>query len=599
VKTLLQKLRVVLDRRTKLGLLYGTVGSAAIAALDMLAIALVLPLVNLAADSGGDHAVVRWLAYVIGTDNRQTLTLWVAGFVVGLFILKDLLSVFFVWWMAGFKAFNRVTTSSHLLRYYLRAPYTETSARSSADLMRTMGDGVIQVYGSVAFGLMNIIASSLSILAICFALVVSAPVPTVALLAYLGFASVLYLRVMRPRMQRAGEVSVQAAADAWRSALGALGGRKESKLRSSEEFFVEKYREASLRGAVAGRHAEFMNSLPRYILEILFIVAIGVILVANTVLAGGAGGFSGGIGMLALFVAAGFRVLPTITVLIGAISNLRFGMPYLDLVHEDMTTMDELPPRRESQTTMTFNHELRLENLSFRYPGSDRRVLDHVNLTIPQGSSVAFVGSSGAGKTTLVDVLLGLHVPEEGRLLVDGADAWDDIGAWQKNLGYVPQDVFLLDATLAENIAFDQDLHDIDLDRLQRSIDGAQLRELVEDLPEGVHTHLRERGSRLSGGQRQRVGIARALYREPSVLVLDEATSALDNETEHSVSAAIHALTGSLTVVIVAHRLSTVKDADQVVLMNDGRIEAAGSFHSVRVQSERFSRMVRLGALDA
>ncbi len=595
--TLLHKLRVVLDRRTKWGLVYGTIGSAAIAAFDMLAIALVLPLVNLAADTGEDHVVVRWLAQAIGTEDRPTLTLWVAGLVVGLFVVKDLLSVAFVWWMAGFKAFNRVTTSSHLLRYYLRAPYTETAARSSADLMRTMGDGVIQVYGSVAFGLMSIIASSLSIMAICVALMASAPVPTMALLAYLGIASVLYLRVMRPRMQRAGEVSVQAAADAWRSALGALGGRKESKLRSSEEFFVEKYREASLRGAVAGRHAEFISSLPRYILEILFIIAIGVILVANTVLAGGAAGISGGIGMLALFVAAGFRVLPTITALIGAISNLRFGLPYLDLVYEDMSTMDELPPRRESPRKLPFDHAMRLEDVSFSYPGSGRRVLDHVDLTIPRGSSVAFVGSSGAGKTTLVDVLLGLHVPDEGRILVDDQDAWADIQAWQKNLGYVPQDVFLLDATLAENIAFDQDPQDIDLGLLQRSIDRAQLRELVAELPEGIHTHLRERGSRLSGGQRQRVGIARALYREPSVLVLDEATSALDNETEHSVSTAIHALAGSLTIVIVAHRLSTVKDADQVVLMEDGRIEAAGSFQSVRSQSERFARMVRLGTL--
>lgn len=598
MKALLQKLRVVLDRRTKLGLVYSTVGSAAIAALDMVAIALVLPLVNLAAETGDDHVVVRWLTSAIGTEDRPTLTLWVAGLVVGLFVIKDLLSVAFVWWMAGFKAFNRVGTSSRLLRYYLRAPYTENSARSSADLMRTMGDGVIQVYGTVAFGLMSIIASSLSILAIFLALLVSAPGPTVALLVYLGLASVLYLRVMRPRMQRAGEVSAQAAADAWRSALGALGARKESKLRSSEDFFVGKYREASLRGALAGRHAEFMNSLPRYILEILFIIAIGVILVANTMLAESTGGLSGGIGMLALFVAAGFRVLPTITMLIGAVSNLRFGIPFLDLVYDDMASMVELPPRRPSQEKLPFDHELRLHDVSFRYPGSTRRALDHVSLGIPRGSSVALVGSSGAGKTTLVDVILGLHKPDEGNVVVDEQDAWTDIEAWQRNLGYVPQDVFLLDATLAENIAFDQDPQEIDLGRLQRSIDRAQLRELVDELPDGVHTHLRERGSRLSGGQRQRVGIARALYRDPSVLVLDEATSALDNETEHSVSTAIHALAGSLTIVIVAHRLSTVKDADQVVLVEDGRIEAAGSFQSVRSQSERFARMVRLGTLD-
>lgn len=597
MKSLLHKLRMVLDRGTKFGLIYATAGSAVIAAFDMLAIALVLPLVDLAAGTGKDHPAIQLISGIAGTTDTTTLTVIVAILVVALFIMKDALSIAFVWWMAGFKAFNRVETSTALLNYYLKAPYTQMSARSSADLMRTMSDGVAQVYGSVAFSLMNMVSGSLAIGAIVIALLVSAPVPTVALLVYLGLASVLYLRLMRPKMQQAGAASAQAAADAWRGALGALGGRKESRLRSSEDFFAGKYREAASRGARAGRHAEFVGSLPRYVLEILFIAAIGVILVTNTLGSSGSGP-AGGIGMLALFVAAGFRVLPTITMFVGAVSSLRFGLPYLDLVYEDMLAARSVPPSRVSGNKLPLAREVRVEHVSFTYPGSDRKVLDDVSLGIPAGSSLALVGGSGAGKTTLVDLILGLHKPDEGRLAIDGIDVATNLSGWQRNVGYVPQDVFLMEASLAENIAFDQHREDIDLARLERCIDRAQLRSLIAELPDGVDTHLGERGSRLSGGQRQRVGIARALYREPAVLVLDEATSALDNETEHSISTAMHKLRGSLTLVIVAHRLSTVKNADQVVLLDEGRVVASGAFNELRQRSEQFERLVQLGSLE-
>lgn len=601
MRDLVAKLRLVLDRKTKVGMIYGTVGAAVIAAFDMAAIALVLPLVNLAAGAGDENMVIQFLKGVLNTDDTSTITIWVAALVVLLFIIKDVLSIGFVWWMAGFKAFNRVATSSDLLRHYLHAPYTETASRSSADLIRTMGDGVIQVYGSVAFGLMSIVSGLISVGSIIVALLLSAPVPTVALLVYLGAASVGYLRFMRPRMQAAGEQSAEAASDAWRSALAALGGRKESKLRSSEEFFVRRYREASIRGAQAARYAEVIAALPRYLLEILFIIAIGVILVTATLSTQGTagGGVAGGIGMLALFVAAGFRMLPNITVLVGAVASLRYGLPYLDLVHQDMTAMRALPTLQHATFAMDFLDELRVSHLGFTYPVSDHPVLRDVNLCIKLGSSVALVGGSGAGKTTLVDLLLGLHAPTQGSILVDGRDIWEDIQAWQCNLGYVPQDVFLLESSLAENIAFDQERGQIDNERLWASIERAQLRDLVDELPDGVETHLGERGSRLSGGQRQRVGIARALYRDPSVLVLDEATSALDNETEHRISQAVYSLTGTMTIIIVAHRLSTVKNVDQIVVMNQGQVEATGTFQEVRRKSELFDRMVELGSLEA
>jgi ABC-type multidrug transport system fused ATPase/permease subunit len=208
------------------------------------------------------------------------------------------------------------------------------------------------------------------------------------------------------------------------------------------------------------------------------------------------------------------------------------------------------------------------------------------------------VGGSGAGKTTLLDVILGLHDPREGRVTVDGVDIAGIKRRWQANIAYVPQDVYLLDATLAENIAFDQAKGDIDPAQLQSAIEQAQLEELVGQLPSGVDTPIGEKGSRLSGGQRQRVGIARALYRQPELLVLDEATSALDNETEHRINETIRALRGDITVLVVAHRLSTVRHADQVVFMKDGRVQCVGTFDEVRRQNPEFERLASLGSLE-
>lgn len=594
MRATIEKLRTVLDGRAKRGMVLGTVASTVIAVFDMVAIALVLPLVNLAGGERPDHPALEVLARLLGISDQRSLTLVVAALVVGLFIVKDLLSMAFAWWLAGFKAFNRARLSARLLRYYLRAPYLETARRSTGDLIRTMSEGVIQVYGSVVYSLMNLVNASLAVVAIVLALLWSAPVPTVALIIYLGIASLLYLLVMRPRVERAGSMSAEATAASWRGALAALGAKKETKLRSSEDFFVKTFRDASMRGARATRLAEFIGAVPRFVLEILFIVAVGVILATSTSTSA-----VGDVGIVALFVAAGFRILPNITLIVGSINSLRFGMPFLDLVHADMASMRDLPAASESPSKPRhLRQEIRVQDVTFTYPGSARPALDDVTLVVPKGSSVALVGGSGAGKSTLVDVVLGLFEPQNGAVVVDGTDIHQDLPAWQAGIGYVPQEVFLLDGTLAENIAFDRHPEDIDRDLLSECIARAQLDDLVGSLPDGVGTQLGEGGSRLSGGQRQRVGIARALYRRPSLLVLDEATSALDNETEHRVAQAVYGLSGDVTVIVVAHRLSTVKNVDQVVLMEEGRVRASGTFAEVRRLSDAFDRLVRLGSLE-
>ena len=598
MRQLMAQLGDVLDRPTKVRLGLATLVSLLFALLDTAAIVLMLPLVELASGSAPTEGIMATFSEVLGHPSTERLTLYVTLIVVGLFVAKDLGALGFTWWMARFKGLNRVKTSSAILGHFLTSPFTEISRRSTSELIRTMVDAVTQVYGSVVYGLMLVVTSSLSMLAILAALLYTAPLPTVVLVTYLGLASAAYLRFMKPKAVRAGHASAAASEAAWRSALAALGGLKETRVRGSEAVFVERFEAASRRGVRPAQIAEFIGAAPRYLLEILFIIAVGVILVIGGASGPGQAGAGAIVGLLAMFVAAGFRTLPAVTALLGAVNSIRFGLPYLGLVRKELQRMGATSqPIHATGARLAFDRDVSVEDVSFRYPGADRPALEGVCLRVPYGRSLALVGGSGAGKTTLVDVLLGLHSPDSGRITVDGHDVAQDVRAWQANIGYVPQDVFLLDGSLAENIAFDQPPEQIDAGRLADAVAHAQLGDLVAALPDGIDTYIGERGSRLSGGQRQRVGIARALYRQPKLLVLDEATSALDNETEHRISAAITALRGEVTVVIVAHRLSTVRHADAIAFLEDGRVVSMGTFDEVRRSNEAFDRLVRLGSL--
>ncbi|WP_246069919.1 ABC transporter ATP-binding protein [Humibacillus xanthopallidus] len=592
-----QQLNDIFERRTKQKLAAASLGQVVVAMLDTLAVALVLPLVDLATGASMTSGAVGVVSNLFGNPDRATLTLILTGAVVALFVLKDLGSLAFAWWMTGFNFRERVKVSSRLLEHFLVSPFTTMSRRSTAELVRTMNDSVSQVFNFTVGGLMSLLSSTIAILAIVVALLVVAPVPTLVVVAYFGTAALIYNKVVKPRAARAGEAMNEATVGAWRTAFAALGGIKELHIRGTQEHFVRNYRDMSFKASDAGRVASFLGALPKYILEILFILAVGLIMVlAGAASAGDAGSV---VGLLALFVAAGFRVLPSVTGLLSSITSIRVGAAALGLVHTEVLEAKafQLTPERDGPA-LPFTDRLVLEQVSFRYPDSDVDVLKSVDLEVPRGSSIAVVGGSGAGKTTLVDVILALHDPTSGTVSVDGTDISQSKRRWQHNIGYVPQDVYMLEGTLAENIAFDKDRADIDETQLWGAIQQAQLESLVGELANGVDTPLGERGTRLSGGQRQRVGIARALYRDPALLVLDEATSALDNETEHRISETIKGLHGDITVIIVAHRLSTVRDADQIVFLKDGRVETTGTFGEVRDANAEFARLVELGSLE-
>ena len=330
-------------------------------------------------------------------------------------------------------------------------------------------------------------------------------------------------------------------------------------------------------------------------LEIGFVLMIGgvsIILFAT-------GSPNNALTVLGVFGAAALRALPTLNRVSANLATMRTGRIGLEIVLSSTAELDQRGTHVETPIDDTpYRGNIELRNLSFRYADSATDVLTDLSLRIRENATTAFVGSSGAGKSTLLDLVLALQDPTSGTIECGGRSIFADRAAWYAGLGVVPQDVFLVNDTLRSNIAFGVPPERVDHDRVAEVIRMSQLGELVQTLPDGLDTVVGERGVRLSGGQRQRLGLARALYRRPRVLVLDEATSALDNATEYEIAETLRGLQGSMTILIVAHRLSTVRGADTLVFLKDGRIEATGTFTEVRDASAEFARLVALGELN-
>lgn len=589
----------VLSAPARRRLTLALVGSVLVSLTETLGMLLIVPLMLLITGSPVDEGSLGRLNSALGSPDRDTFAVYLAALVVSAFLLKAISTVAFRWWMLGTMARESVHTSTEILRHYVRMPYVQHLQRGPANLLRTMGDACTTFYTAVVGGGISVVTESIGIVGIVVAMMLTAPIPTLVLLVYFAGAATVYRRISKPMMTRIGAEMTELSVRTFESAYTVLSGIKAFKLRGNAAYFVAEYEGYRGRTARTERQSTMLTELPKYILEVLFIIGVGVTTVAvfSTDQASGRS-----LGVLALFVAAGFRVLPGMTRLLGALNGITIGIPFAQLVVEETAAARELAAETPATTAtpepLPLAGGIRLDSLTFRYPGAADDVIRGIDLEIPTGSSVALVGGSGAGKSTLVDLMLGLHVPSSGQISAGGVNVAAHMDRWQANLAMVPQDVYLLDRSLRENIALGVAPELIDEDRIASAVRDAQLTDLVDQLPEGLNTSVGDRGSRLSGGQRQRIGIARALYTNPSLLALDEATSSLDNITERRIADTIERLGGQMTVVIVAHRLSTVRHCDQIVHMADGEVVASGSFAEVQRKSPEFARLVALGRLD-
>ncbi|MBE9028198.1 ABC transporter ATP-binding protein [filamentous cyanobacterium LEGE 11480] len=505
--------------------------------------------------------------------------------------LKSYLSFCVQRYIFKFSYAQRGKLFGRLLHTYSRAPYTFHLTHNSSELIQKMVNETEQFTTTVVMPQLFIISNACVIGAIILLLVI---VNSLAMLVVCGMFLVAFglLQHFKQRIARWGRDKTESFEASIRIINHALGGIKEVRVLGCESYFETQAQVQTQRYATSTASFIAFNNLPRYALEafmVTFLVAFTFIYLKMN--PNNAESLSSVLGIFAL---ASVRMLPALITLVGSISNVRYAKYSLDNMYRDLKELEKLSPelmaaehrasndRLQGQlTTLPFTQSISLDQITYRYDSSADPSLDGVALTLNRGESIGIIGRSGAGKTTLIDVILGLLTPSDGDITVDGQSIYQDLRSWQNMVGYVPQNIFLIDDTLARNIAFGVPDHLIDHERLQKAITAAQLDDLVERLPEGLNTVLGERGTRLSGGQRQRVGIARIIYHDREVLVLDEATSALDNATELLVSDAVKALGGHKTLIIIAHRLSTIEHCDRIYMMEKGRVVKSGTYEEV------------------
>lgn len=534
----------------------------------------------------------------LGFSDPDAFLILLAVIAIGLFLAGLASKALTLYALVRFSTMRLHSISNRLLRAYLGQPYSFFLGRNSADLSKSVLSEVGKVTNGVMMPLLRILSGSIVAAGILVLLLFIEPILSIAVTFILGGAfSVVYI-VTRRLLHRIGKDRVNANEMRFVLANEALSGIKELRLMGRIEAYLQRFHQPSERYARHQATSRIISDLPQFGIQAL---AFGGALFSVLYLKADRGGLDEALPIISLYALAGYRLLPAFQLIFSNLTRLRFSLPALEALYNDLTRKEANVPfndRRGECSGERLNGVLRLQNVCFSYPEMDRSAVKHLNLDIPRGTSTAFVGSTGAGKSTVVDLILGLLTPTEGQLLVDdqlleGAS----LRAWQDNIGYVPQATYLADDTIASNIAFGIPYSKTDTAAVEQAARAAQIHTfIVDDLPKGYETVVGERGVRLSGGQRQRLAIARALYHNPEVVVFDEATSALDNVTEAVVMEAIEALRGDKTVIIIAHRLSTIQQCDQIYVLQDGEVTAEGTYSELLESSAHFKKLVEAAA---
>lgn len=553
-----------------------------------------LTVVLLAAITGGGRLRLPWVGDMHGLlVGVRGLSLFIA-FSLLFFIFRGMFVVLQTYLQHRIAGNAGVRLSARLQRSYLHMPYDLYVQRNSAELIRTTQGSVESVVRHALIPGLTLCADVGLVVAITAVLVVVQPAATLGAAVGLALVVVPVQRAVRPRLHQLGRMSEATAKAALQSLQQSLQGAREVRLSGNSRQFQDEYlRHRSSFTRAYYTQATF-EAVPRIVIETGFIVIVLLLLLA-AVLRGG--DLAAALSVLGLFAYAVLRVLPALNRIISAVNNIKYGTAAIDNVYADLIAVERCLPLSCADALgdrrIAFVRDLRIDRVSYRYPETQQDVLCGITFDVTRGESVGIVGPTGSGKSTIVDIVLGLLTPADGRVLVDGRDVRDDLEAWHASIGVVPQSVFLLDDTLRRNIAFGVADRAISEERILEAVRAARLHAWVKALPDGLETLVGERGVRMSGGQRQRVAIARALYRQPDLLVLDEGTSALDNRTEAEIIRALADLRGSVTMLIVAHRLSTVRDCDRIVLVEAGRILDAAPFDVLLERHESFRRMAR------
>jgi ABC-type bacteriocin/lantibiotic exporter with double-glycine peptidase domain len=596
--SIFKKILKLLDERERkrLYLLFGIMTISGI--IEVAGIVSILPFLSLITNPTliNDNRILNWLYTTLNFQSSNRFLIFIGVMVLLILIVSNILVILTMWGVARFTNMRTFTISRLLLSRYLHQPYVFFLNKNTSELGKNILSEVSSVTSGVLIPLIQIISRGIVALFIFIMLIAVEPFLALFVMVILGASYVFIYKVVKKKISNIGKRRFSANAEHYKVVVEAFGGIKQLKLLGFEDIFISRFSKPASEYSRHNATYQIISGMPRYIMEV---IAFGGIISVVLYLLASARGFQDALPIIGLFAFAAYRIMPALQNIFASITTIRFYVHSLDVLYEDIYSFED-----KSYTTtyskkkfppLNLKKELKLEEISFSYPGTRKPVIDNLNLKIYSNTSVAFVGKTGVGKTTIADIILGLLRPSSGRILIDGVEITDEnLHEWQKNLGYIPQDIYLLDDTVTRNIAFGVPDEKIDMNIVKSAAQIANIHNFViEELSNGYQTVVGERGVRLSGGQRQRIGIARALYHNPGVLILDEATSALDGSTENEVFEAINNIARTKTLIIIAHRLTTVRDCDVIYILKDGKMVGQGRYKELMELNTEFQKLAK------
>ncbi len=511
-----------------------------------------------------EYEILQRLCGFLHIENIGQITMALLVGLMAIYVIKNLYILLLTYKQNSFITQNRNKMISRVMAEFLNRPYEKYLGADIPTVFRITDSDIPQTF-SLILAMLHLASEVVVSFLIFLVLLWQDVVMTLFIIAIFAVMTLFIIKVLKPKLNKIGakNQAIQSRIAKWR--IQATYGLKDVKVLNRGEFFVRNYFETGKVGADVARNYAVLNNLPRLMIETVFIVSI---LSFIAVYINGGGDVASIMTTIAAFGVAAIRVLPSVNRINTYITEIAYTEPSLNFVYENlqegMRTDAMLAERRANSQVekLKLENQIELSHISFHYPDSDKYIFKDAHMVVPKGKSVGIIGASGAGKSTIVDVLLGLLHAQEGEITCDGVNIFKNYESWLAQVGYIPQSIYLIDESIRDNIAFGIDRDKISDERIWEVLEEAQLKEFVEELPEGLDTTIGDRGVRLSGGQRQRIGIARALYNDPEILVFDEATSALDNDTEAAVMEAVNSFHGKKTMIIIAHRLNTIEKCD-------------------------------------
>lgn len=576
--------------KKRFGLLIGMI--FVMAMLDMIGVASILPFIAVLTnpDVVQNNIFLNAVYTKLGFDDTQQF-LFALGILLFVLLLFSLaFKALTTYGQLRFTLTREYSIDKRLVEGYLHQPYSWFLNRNSANLGKNIFSEVNSVINNGFIPIVNLIAQSMVVTALLALLIFIDTKVTLTIVLTLGAAYTIIFKSIQGYLIRIGSESVKADQGRFTAITEALGAFKEVKVGGLEQVYIQRFSNPALIFARRKAIAQVISQLPRFLIEVISfggILLLMLYLIARS-------SFTSPLPIIALYVFAGYRLLPALQQIYAAFTQLRFVRPALDALHNDLTSLQPENPNFKKDI-IVLKQSIILNQIQYSYPNAPKAAIKNLSLTIPAKSFVGFVGATGSGKTTVVDLILSLLKAQNGTLVVDDQVITEyNRRAWQRTIGYIPQLIYLADDTVAANIAFGFDAKDIDQEAVERAAKMANLHDfVVNEMPQQYRTTVGERGIRLSGGQRQRIGIARALYHRPQVLIMDEGTSALDNLTERAVMDALHTVKYECTIILIAHRLSTVKACDKIFLLEKGELKAQGTFDELMQSNQLFQSMVR------